>query len=108
LKQQEAKIMKRQLVGLLACALTTTTALSAFTKPAKAISVGEALGIAAGGAAAGILINNQVKAHHHSYQPPQAEYDRGLRDGEERLKYDNPRHSSAYDQGYENGIRESS
>lgn len=101
--------MKSKLAGVLATLFTTTAALTAFSTPAKAISLGGALGIAAGGAAAGILVNNNIKAEHdrHSYHSSQAEYDRGFGDGEKRLKYDNPRNSWAYDHGYENGMQRS-
>jgi hypothetical protein len=101
--------MKSKLAGVIATLFTTTTVLGAFAIPAKAISLGGALGIAAGGAAAGILLDNNIKAEHdrHSYHSPQAEYDRGFRDGEQRLKYDNPSNSVAYNRGYENGIQRS-
>lgn len=100
-------MMKSKLAGVAATLFTTTAALSAFSAPAKAISLAGALGIAAGGAAAGVLLDNNIRADRdrHSYHSSQAEYDRGFQDGEKRLKYDNPRNSSAYDRGYENGMQ---
>ncbi|MBV8882815.1 MAG: hypothetical protein JO235_02265 [Chroococcidiopsidaceae cyanobacterium CP_BM_RX_35] len=101
--------MKRKVAGVITTVLTTTSILGTAMQPVKAISPGDAIGIAAGGAAFGILINNQLRANHdrYVYQPPAAEYDRGFRDGEERLHYDNPRDSLAYDRGYEEGMRRS-
>lgn len=93
--------MKSKLASILATVVASTAALSAIATPVKAASLGTVLGLAAGGAAAGIIIDHNIKAEHnrHAYHSPEAEYSRGLQNGEHRVKYDNPRNSDAYDRG---------
>ncbi|UFP94438.1 hypothetical protein ISF26_22290 [Gloeobacter morelensis MG652769] len=71
-----------------------------------ALTWGEVIGIGAGVTAVNtIRANNQTRG---GYYPPEAEYGRGVNDGIKHLRYDNPRNSSAYDQGYQEGIRRAS
>jgi len=99
--------MKSKLASIMATVIASTAAVSAIATPVKAASLGTVLGLAAGGAAAGIIIDRNIKAEHdrYAYHSPEVEYDRGLQDGEQRVKYDNPRNSDAYDRGYDKGMR---
>jgi hypothetical protein len=79
----------------------TTTLMGGLAQPALSLSFGEALGVGAG-----ILLldkaigNNQQR---YQYRSPQEEYRRGLEDGYNGARYDNPRDSSNYDRGYTQG-----
>jgi hypothetical protein len=81
----------------------TTVIVTFFPKETKALTFGEALGVGAG-----VLIidkaidNNQQR---YQYRSPQEEYNRGLEDGFNRARYDNPRNSREYDNGYTQGRR---
>lgn len=86
--------------------LTTLILLTALPLPVFALSFGEVLGIGTG-----VLILDRVRRNNedarrdrYTPKPPQEEYFRGVRDGVEGLKYDNPRNSIDYDQGYQEGV----
>jgi hypothetical protein len=88
-------------------ALTTTTVgVVSIPTPVKADFGDVMLGIGAG-AATGIIINNNTKRStedRYKPVPPEQEYYRGVQDGVNGEKYDNPRNSSDYDKGYEDGL----
>jgi hypothetical protein len=44
-------------------------------------------------------------SHKEFTVPPQQEYYRGVQDGMNGAKYDNPRNSPDYDRGYEEGAK---
>lgn len=89
--------------------LTATTFLAVFqglSAPAKASFGDFLLGVgAAAGVGAIIEGNRQDVENRYRPVPPQEEYYRGVQDGVNRAKYDNPRNSPDYDQGYEEGLR---
>lgn len=93
--------MKRILTKSLIILAATTAALSVLPTPAKALSFGEALGIGAGV----YLINQAVQNSNdrHRFVPPEQEYRRGLEDGFNFARYDNPRNSGDYDRGFTQG-----
>ncbi|HAC65432.1 MAG TPA: hypothetical protein DCF68_18355 [Cyanothece sp. UBA12306] len=89
--------------------LTTSTLLTisqVFCLPAQAnfgdfmLGVGAAVGV-------GAIIDGNRRDVENRYRPvpPQQEYYRGVEDGVNRAKYDNPRQSRDYDRGYEEGLR---
>jgi hypothetical protein len=81
-------------------------ALSSFPRPARAswgdffLGVGAAVGIGAIAES-----NRQAEAERYRPVPPKQEYYRGLEDGMNGARYDNPRRSPDYDRGYEVGAR---
>jgi hypothetical protein len=86
--------------------LTALTTLQAFPAPARA-SFGDFMLGAGAAAGTALLINNNRKnseAKKQAVTPEQERY-RGIQDGTNGLKYDNPRDSADYDKGYEEGIR---
>ena len=91
-----------------AISLTTTTlltTLSIFSPPAKAnfgdflLGVGTAVGVGA------IIDSNRQSRDRYRPVPPEQEYYRGVEDGTNGVKYDNPRSSPDYDRGYREGAR---
>jgi hypothetical protein len=102
----ESKIMKQKIFTI---GMITTGLISSFTttiKPVQAsfgdfmLGVGATIGV-------GAIIDNNRRAEQERYRPvpPEQEYYRGRQDGINNLKYDNPRVSSDYDRGYEEGLR---
>lgn len=76
-----------------------------YAAPAKA-SFGDFLlgaGVAVG---AGAIIQGNNRARQERYRPvpPQQEFNRGLIDGMNRARYDNPRNSPDYTRGYQEGL----
>lgn len=96
----------RRIISIGLSTLTTLSALCAFSTPAKADFGDFLLGI---GAAAGTsaIINSNRRDREERYRPvaPEKEYYRGVQDGVNGNKYDNPRNSSDYDKGYEEGLQ---
>ena len=89
--------MKRKIL----IAVTTSIALTILPQIAFALSLGEAIGISAGL----YLLKKVNENSRHHFVKPQKEYRRGLEDGFNHVKYDNPRNSSKYNQGYIEGNR---
>jgi hypothetical protein len=91
-------------ISLTATILLATLPL--FSRPARAswgdffLGVGSAVGVRA-------IVDSNRRAQQERYRPvsPQQEYYRGLEDGTNGARYDNPRRSSDYDRGYEEGAR---
>ncbi len=92
-----------------AISLTTVLSLSSFSlfsRPAQAswgdffLGVGTAVGV-------GAIVNSAQRANAQRYAPvpPEQEYFRGLQDGINGARYDNPRNSPDYDRGFEEGVR---
>ena len=92
-----------------AISLTTATFLtsfSVFSQPAQAsfgdflLGVGAAVGV-------GAIVDSNRRQQEERYRPvpPEQEYYRGVQDGVNGAKYDNPRNSRDYDRGYEEGLR---
>lgn len=98
----------RKITAISLSAIATFATVPMFPAPAKADFGDFLLGV---GAAAGVsaISNNSRRQSEQRYRPvaPQEEYYRGVRDGTSALKYDNPRNSTDYDQGYEEGLRRS-
>lgn len=87
-------------------ALTTLTAIVTLSSPAQA-GFGEFLLGTGVGAGASLLIQNNRRATQDRYRPvsPEDEYFRGLQDGINGARYDNPRNSRDYDRGFQEGLR---
>ncbi|MEB3310561.1 MAG: hypothetical protein VKJ02_10030 [Snowella sp.] len=92
-----------------AISLATTIVLSSvslYPRPAQAswgdffLGVGAAVGV-------GAIVNSAQRAEAQRYAPvpPEQEYFRGLQDGINGARYDNPRNSPDYDRGFEEGVR---
>lgn len=92
-------------------ALSLTTALTLgslpfFSRPAQAswgdffLGVGTAVGV-------GAIVNSAQRSNAQRYAPvpPEQEFFRGVQDGINGARYDNPRNSPDYDRGFEEGIR---
>jgi len=89
--------------------LTGLSTVSFLALPARADFGDFLLGV---GATAGtVLIINGAKqsseASRAAPASPQQEYYRGVEDGTNRVKYDNPRNSPDYDEGYQVGLKRS-
>ncbi|MFM7579745.1 MAG: hypothetical protein ACKO5Q_22785 [Microcystaceae cyanobacterium] len=92
------------LVTLTAC--FTLSSLTFYPTVARAswgdffLGVGAAVGV-------GAIVNSaqRQEAQRYAPAPPQEEYYRGVQDGMNGAKYDNPRNSPQYDQGYEVGVQ---
>ncbi len=91
-------------IGITASILTVSLG---FTAPALAsfgdfmLGVGATVGI-------GAIVNsaqNSNEANRMRPVPPEQEYYRGVEDGANGAKYDNPRNSSDYDRGYRVGAQ---
>jgi hypothetical protein len=85
--------------------LTSLAAFSAFATPARA-NWGSFLGGAAVGAGSAVVINNSQNQRRQRYSavPADQEFTRGRQDGINGARYDNPRNSSAYTRGFEEGL----
>lgn len=88
--------------------LTIFTNINVFSSSAQA-SFGDFLlgaGVAAGVSA--IIDSNARRDIKEQYKSvsPQEEYYRGVQDGINGAKYDNPRNSADYDEGYQKGLSE--
>ena len=77
--------------------------ITSFSPKAIALTFGEALGVGAGV----LLLDKAINSNNdrYNYRPPEQEYRRGLEDGYNRVRYDNPRNSGDYDKGYTDGGR---
>lgn len=94
----------RKITVLSLTGLTTLTALYAFPVPANA-SFGDVL-LGAGAAIGAKAIIDSNNNDERRPASPEQEYYRGVQDGTNGAKYDNPRASADYDRGYEEGLRE--
>lgn len=91
-------------LGLAAGLIATNLAL--FSTPAQAswgdffLGVGAAVGV-------GAIVNSNQRAQADRYRPvpPEQEYWRGVEDGMNGARYDNPRNSPDYDRGFQEGMR---
>jgi hypothetical protein len=97
---------------LTALSLIATSAIATLPltqQPARASWGDFFLGVGAG-VGTSAIINNNRRAREERYRPvsPQQEYTRGLQDGINRARYDNPRNSPDYTRGFEEGLRRSS
>jgi hypothetical protein len=74
--------------------------------PAKALDLGDVLLGAGVGVGTSMIINNnrQAEAQRQNSVSAEEEYYRGIQDATNGAKYDNPRNSSDYDRGYEEGL----
>ena len=94
----------KQITGISLTITTLLTTLSIFSAPAEAsfgdflLGVGAAVGV-------GAIIDSTNRDAEERYRPvpPKQEYYRGIEDGVNGAKYDNPRNSSHYDRGYREG-----
>jgi hypothetical protein len=94
----------RRIFGTGLSILTLSSAvLTIAPQKAEALSFGEALGIGAGA----LLIQQTVQNNRTRYRfvPPEQEFQRGLEDGFNLARYDNPRDSGDYDRGFNEGRR---
>jgi hypothetical protein len=94
----------RQIFGTGFAILTVSSAILAITpNRTQALSFGEALGIGAGA----LLIQQTVQNNRTRYRfvPPEQEFQRGLEDGFNLVRYDNPRDSGDYNRGFVEGRR---
>ena len=91
-----------------AISLTATTILTSFqlfSAPAYAnfgdflLGVGATLGVGA------LVKSGRDERDRYRPVPPEQEYYRGVEDGTNGAKYDNPRDSPDYDRGYQVGAR---
>ena len=87
-------------------AVTTLTAIATCSSPAQA-GFGDFLLGTGVGVGSTLLIQNNRRAAQGRYRPvsPEDEYFRGLQDGVNGARYDNPRNSKDYDRGFEEGLR---
>jgi hypothetical protein len=89
--------------------LTTLSTVSLFAMPARADFGDFLLGVGVTAGAA-VVVNSSKQANDASRAAPatpQQEYYRGVEDGTNRAKYDNPRNSPDYDKGYKVGLKRS-
>lgn len=98
--------MKSKILTIATIATTVITGMTFSMKPAQASFGDFMLGV---GAAAGVgaIIRGNQRATQERYGPstPQEEYFRGRQDGFNGLRYDNPRNSSDYSRGFNEGLR---
>ncbi len=80
-----------------------TTSVMGLGNAVYALSFGEVLGIGAGAILIDRAINNN--RDRHQFRSPEEEYRRGLEDGFNLARYDNPRNSGDYDRGFNEGRR---
>ena len=95
---------------ILATVLTGLSGLSLIAMPARADFGSFLLGVGAG-AGTTLLINsgnNADAARRSAPVSPKEEYFRGIQDGTNRARYDNPRNSPDYDRGFKTGLNRSS
>ncbi|MBR8827479.1 MAG: hypothetical protein DSM107014_06155 [Gomphosphaeria aponina SAG 52.96 = DSM 107014] len=93
--------MKKILATGLTALAASTAVLTTLPQSAKALTFGEAVGVAAGAVVINQVISNDKS--QNQYRSPEQEYNRGLEDGYNRARYDNPRNSHEYDEGYTEG-----
>lgn len=96
--------LKTQLI-----ALSTVTAFAPVfinIAPAQASFGDFMLGVGAG-VGTSVIINNNRRAREDRYRPvpPDQEFARGLQDGMNNARYDNPRNSPDYNRGFQEGLR---
>ncbi|MFM7573390.1 MAG: hypothetical protein ACKO4S_09705 [Snowella sp.] len=89
--------------------LTTAIAIGSlpfFSRPAQASWGDFFLGVGAG-VGTSAIINSNRRAQQQRYAPvsPDQEFFRGVQDGLNGARYDNPRNSPDYDRGFEEGVR---
>ncbi len=96
----------KKITAITLTALTALSSVCLFPQTARANFGDFLLGVGAG-AGASILINNSRRDAENRYRPvsPQQEFSRGLQDGINGARYDNPRNSYDYDKGFQEGIR---
>lgn len=96
----------RKITVLSLTGITTLTVLYVLPAPANASFGDVLLGAGAALGAKAIIDSN----NNDERQPvsPEQEYYRGVQDGTNGAKYDNPRASYEYDRGYEEGLRKKS
>ena len=92
-----------------AYSLTTAIALASlpfFSRPAQASWGDFFLGVGAGvGTSAIINSNRRAKEQRYAPTSPDQEFFRGVQDGLNGARYDNPRNSPDYDRGFEEGTQ---
>lgn len=98
--------MNIRIFALSTIVTTIITGLATSVKPAQASFGDFMLGVGAT-AGVGAIIRSNQRATQERYGPatPEQEYFRGRQDGFNGLKYDNPRNSSDYSRGYNEGLR---
>lgn len=86
--------------------LATLATIASFSYPAQANFGNFLLGTGVG-AGSTLLIQNNRRAAQDRYRPVPAEqeFSRGLTDGINGARYDNPRNSPDYDRGFQEGLR---
>jgi hypothetical protein len=96
----------KKITSLSLTALTTLTAIATFSASAQA-GFGEFLLGTGVGAGSTLLLQNNRRAAQERYRPvsPDDEFFRGLTDGINGARYDNPRNSRDYDRGFQEGLR---
>jgi hypothetical protein len=97
----------KKITSLSLITLTTLGTLSSFSSPAQAGFGDFLLGAGAGAGTTLLIQGNQRRAAENRYRPVSAEQEffRGLTDGTNGARYDNPRNSLDYDRGFEEGLR---
>jgi hypothetical protein len=100
------KSMKSTTLTLTVITTALITGTTTSIKPAQASFGDFMLGVGAAVGTGAIIRSNQ-RAREERYRPvsPQQEFYRGRQDGINGLKYDNPRDSSDYDRGYQEGLK---
>lgn len=86
--------------------LTSLSTLYALSTPARADFGDFLLGVGAAAGTSAIIKNSNRRSQESRNNPtsPDQEYYRGIQDGMDGKKYDNPRGSADYDGGYEEGL----
>lgn len=87
--------------------LTLLTSAVTFSPPAQA-SFGDFLLGTGVGVGTTLLINSNNQrdtANRYRQTTPEAEFVRGVQDGTNGARYDNPRNSMDYDRGFQEGMR---
>ncbi len=100
------KSMKSTTLTLTVITTALITGATTSIKPAQASFGDFMLGVGAAVGTGAIIRSNQ-RAREERYRPvsPQQEFYRGRQDGINGLRYDNPRDSSDYDRGYQEGLK---
>lgn len=96
----------KKIISLGLSTLTTVSAIATFSSPAQANFGNFLLGTGVG-VGSTLLIQNNRQATRDRYRPvsPEEEHFRGLQDGINGARYDNPRNSRDYDRGFQEGLR---
>jgi len=97
--------MKRITVISLA-SVVAFSSLPFFARPAQSSWGDFFLGVGAG-VGTSAIVNSNRRAQEQRYAPasPDQEFFRGVQDGLNGARYDNPRNSPDYDRGFEEGVR---